>query len=162
MSYWVMSNISFKVDEGYMGVQEIQALVGRTVSFKDRLDGVDYTINCLPQGSEQTLNIVVEKTSKQYTKFRVCGGLRDRYDTEDIEEWIQKLIERNEDKKRNHDLPLILEIKGFARADSSEPVRFNYKYEFSKSEKLERAVWPIRWRYYVVSMVIWEFFHSLK
>lgn len=95
MSFWTSAKIKFWVD-GELNIGEIQRLVGYASDYYDCkiLRPWDNEDKFLPIGSEGTLNIYVNKTTKKQTIFTIEGGLRDVWDVAPIQKWFDDVTHR--------------------------------------------------------------------
>jgi hypothetical protein len=95
MSYWTSAKVKFWV-KGELNIGEIQRLVGYASDYYDSgvLRPWDNKEHFLPMGSEGTLQIYINKTTKKQTVFTVAGGLRDVWDVEPIQKWFNDVTHR--------------------------------------------------------------------
>jgi hypothetical protein len=83
----------------------------------------------LPIGSEGTFHIYVNKTTKKKTVFTVAGGLRDVWDTVQIQKWFDEVTHR-ETKGYWGGKRRVLKAKGVAGRDSvGNELHLQYKHK---------------------------------
>lgn len=166
MSVWTYVNIKFTVRK-FMSVSDIEECFGyidtwnhykafeprnkKEIEERKSTDGKP--IRFLPSGSEGSLDIFVEKTTKNKTVFHILGGLRDHYNTEDISSWFNCIIKEDE----NRDTGMIVKACGYARCDmDNEPALFNYSEDIRC--RFDYIVEEIRWKIHKIMSDVEYFF----
>lgn len=141
MSIWTYANIKFTVRTP-MTVSQIEEYFGFIESC-EHFSAFSRNYNAkenkfLPSGSEGSLDILVNKTTKNKTVFTVCGGLRDVYSTKNISEWFNRII-----KKDKVISDIIIKAVGYAQSIDEKPTLFNYVQPIKK--KIFFLIKNIKW-----------------
>ena len=118
MSCWTSACVKF-VLAGRVSVAEFQRIVGKECDpqeFEEEKIAWENQSKYLPIGSEGTLHIYPDSASSEQTTYIVLGNLRDRWSTEYITEWFNRVVQH----------PRVLQATGNTSLDSGLPIPLTY------------------------------------
>lgn len=118
MSFWMSASVKF-VLRGHVSVAEFQRIVGRECDYNNltTCNPWDDKDKFLPLGSEGTLHIYPVGMSKKTTIYLVSGNLRDKWSTQYIADWFNRVTQN----------PKVIEASGKTSLDSGKPIMLEFR-----------------------------------
>jgi len=117
MSLWMSANVKFVLC-GHVNVSEFQRIVGKECGYDDLIacNPWECEDKFLPLGSEGTLDIYPVRMSKKTTTYLVSGNLRDKWNTQYIADWFNRVTQNSK----------VIKAIGETSLDSEKPIPLKF------------------------------------